>query len=71
MASMALGALYCGYNLLIYCHIPMPAFWKPQSTEQVLLGVVLSIVVYIVTSLCTKADYEKADAFIAAAKGRG
>lgn len=69
MASMAAGLLYCGYNLLLYCQIPLPAFWKPQSTEQVLLGIALSIVAHVVTSLCTPAEEEKADRFIRAARG--
>ena len=67
MASMVAGLVYCGYNLLISLGAPLPAFWKSQSTEQVLLGICLSIVAYVVTSLCTRADYGKADTFIAAA----
>lgn len=67
MASMLWGLSYCIYNLLITLGIGLPSFWKSQSAEQVILGVTSSAVVYIVVSLCTKPEYEKADAFIAMA----
>lgn len=47
--------------------MPLPSFWADQSAQQVILGVSLSAAVYVAVSLCTKPDYEKADAFIAAA----
>lgn len=68
IASMICGLIYCTYNLLISFGVGLPAFWEPQSTVQVILGIGLSIFIYVVVSLCTKPEYEKADAFIAAAR---
>ena len=67
MASMVVGLSYCLYNLLISAGLPLPSFWAAQSAQQVILGVSLSAAVYVAVSLCTKPDYEKTDAFIAAA----
>ena len=67
-ASMIVGIIFCGYNLLISFGLDLPAPWGKQSTAQVLIGVGISIVVYITVSLCTKPEYEKADKFINAAK---
>ena len=67
MAPMLWGLSYCGYNLLISLGVPLPPFWQAQSAQQVILGVASSAVVYIAVSLCTRPEYEKADAFIAAA----
>lgn len=67
MASMVAGLSYCVYNLLITMGLPLPHFWVSQSAQQVILGVSLSAAVYILVSLCTPPEYEKADAFIAAA----
>lgn len=67
MASMVVGLSYCLYNLLISVGLPLPSFWAAQSAQQVILGVSLSAAVYVAVSLCTKPDYEKTDAFIAAA----
>lgn len=67
MASMVVGLSYCLYNLLISAGLPPPSFWAAQSAQQVILGVSLSAAVYVAVSLCTKPDYEKTDAFIAAA----
>lgn len=67
MASMVSGLVYCIYNLLIGLGIPLPAMWKYQSTAQVVIGVCLSAVIYIAVSLCTSAEYEKADSFIKSA----
>lgn len=67
MASMILGLIYCGYNLLISFGLPLPCFWTPQSVSQVILGVLMSLVVYVGVSLLTPAQYEKADTFMAKA----
>ena len=63
MASMLAGLVYCGYNLLIGFGLPLPAFWTPQSAQQVILGVGLSAILYVGVSLLTPTDDEKADAF--------
>lgn len=67
MAAMLTGLVYCVYNLLIGFGLPLPAFWAPQSALQVILGVALSLAVYVGVSLCTEPEYDKADRFIAAA----
>ncbi len=64
LASIFTGFLYCVYNLLISLGIPFPSFWKAQSAQQVILGVVLSFMVYVGVSLVTTPEYEKADAFL-------
>lgn len=68
LLSMITGFLYCFYNLLISFNIKLPAFWNNQSTMQVIIGMSLSLIVYMTASLVTKAEYEKADAFIKATK---
>ncbi len=65
MASMIWGLIYCTYNLLISFGVKLPAFWENQSPLQVILGVGVSAAVYIIVSLATEPEYEKADAFIA------
>ncbi len=64
LASIATGFVYCIYNLAISFGLHLPSFWKPQSAQQVILGVALSFVVYVGVSLATKPEYEKADAFL-------
>lgn len=66
-ASMIFGLIYCGYNLLIQLGLPLPSFWQQQSASQVILGISISIFLYVTVSLCTKPEYEKADSFIAQA----
>ena len=67
LSSMIFGLGYCSYNLLIGFGFNLPAFWDPQTALQVVTGVGLSFVVYVTVSLSSKADYEKADKFIAMA----
>lgn len=67
MASMIVGLTYCVYNLFLSFGMKLPSFWETQSAEQVILGVTLSALVYIIVSLCTNPEYEKADHFIATA----
>lgn len=67
LSSMIFGLGYCSYNLLIGFGFNLPAFWGPQTALQVVTGVGISFVVYVTVSLSSKADYEKADKFIAMA----
>ncbi len=64
MASMIFGLIYCGYNLLVSLGINLYTFWEPQSVSQVLIGIGLSLLIYVSVSLATKPEYEKADKFI-------
>ena len=64
VASIAVGATFSTYNLLIFLGIDLPAFWEAQSAVQVITGVCLSLIVYVTVSLLTKPEYEKSDDFI-------
>lgn len=64
LASIGTGFVYCIYNLLISFGVPLPSFWKAQSAQQVILGVVLSFIVYVGVSLATPPEFERADAFL-------
>lgn len=63
-ASMIVGFTYCIYNLLNQFGITLPKFWKEQSAMQVVIGAALSLFVYVIVSMLTKPEYEKADRFI-------
>lgn len=70
VSSMAAGLIYCLYNLLIGFGVKLPSFWEQQSALQVVLGVILSLAVYVSVSLLTPAEKEKAEDFIKKARGR-
>ena len=70
ISSMIAGFCYCLYNLLISFGVRLPSFWEQQSPTQVILGIGISLVVYVTVSLLTKPEYEKADSFIALARGK-
>lgn len=61
---MAVGLLFSLYNLMIFFGVDLPAFWEMQSTLQVLVGTGISVCVYVIVSLATKPEKEKADKFI-------
>lgn len=67
-ASMIVGFFYCIYNLLISFNIKLPAFWENGSAMQIIVGVLLSLIVYVIVSLITKPEYKKADDFISKTK---
>ena len=64
LASLVVGFLYCIYNLGISFGLPLPSFWQAQSAQQVILGVVLSFIIYMGVSLATPPEYQKADIFL-------
>ena len=67
LASIAVGFLYCLYNLAISMGLALPSFWQPQSAQQVILGITLSFIVYVGVSLLTSPEEEKADRFLSQA----
>ena len=68
IGSMMFGLVYCTYNLLISFGLKLPAFWAQQSALQVIIGISGSLIIYLLVSLLTKPNYEKAEAFIKLAK---
>lgn len=64
ISSMIVGLLYSFYNLLINLGLNLPSFWEAQSAIQALLGIALSLLTYVIVSLLSQAEYEKADPFI-------
>ena len=70
MASMTVGLLYSFSHLPAQFGVALPFPWKIGSATQVLVGIGLSLVVYVVVSLFTPPEYEKADGFIQTAQGK-
>lgn len=70
LLSMICGLCFCTWNLLITLGVPLPSFWEQQSALQVVLGLALSTAAYVIGSLATAPEYEKADVFIAQAAGK-
>ena len=66
--SMIFGLIYSTYNFLIYLGVPLPSFWEYGSAIELLIGVGGSFILYVVVSLCTKPDYDKAFSFISLAR---
>ncbi len=69
-ASMVFGLLYCSYHLLVQFGVSLPMAFALGSIQQVIYGMLGSLIVYVVVSLFDTPDYEKADAFLARAKGK-
>ncbi|MDO5696137.1 MAG: sodium:solute symporter family protein [Eubacteriales bacterium] len=67
LSSMVAGLAYTLVHLAVSFGLPMPLPWPLRSTAQTLVGIGLSLVVYVVVSLLTPPEYERADAFLAAA----
>jgi SSS family solute:Na+ symporter len=64
ISSIIAGSGFIMYNYLVELGISLPTFWEGEVTV-ILIGVILGLVVYIVGSLLSKPNYEKADKFIA------
>lgn len=51
-------------HLAVSFGLPLPLPWELHSAQQITAGMDLSLVVYVIASLVTAPDYEKADRFI-------
>ncbi|WP_029089365.1 sodium:solute symporter family protein [Brevibacterium album] len=70
IASILAGGTFILYGFAIEFGAPLPHFWT-DGPARILTGLALSLVAYLVVSLATKPETEKAGAFIAAARGKG
>lgn len=62
--SMLFGLLFSTYNLLVALGVNLPIAWEIASAKQALLGLSISLFLYIIISLFTKEDKEKSQKFI-------
>lgn len=67
ISSMIFGIIYSFYNFFVVLGVKLPIFWEVKSANQAIIGIALSAVIYVVASLLTKPEYEKAESFL---KGR-
>lgn len=67
-ASMIFGLIFCLYNFMLSVGVPLYQLWDPHSTIKIIVGVAISLVLYVGVSLLTPPEYEKAERFINMAK---
>lgn len=63
-ASMIFGFLFSTYNMAIALGVNLPVAWEIASTVQAIVGMCCSLIIFVLVSLCTEPNYEKADKFI-------
>lgn len=64
IVSMLFGLLFSTYNLLVAIGVNLPVAWEIASAEQAIIGIVGSLILYVMTSLITKEDMKKSRKFI-------
>lgn len=64
IASMLFGLLFSTYNLLVALGIDLPIAWEIASATQAIIGISVSLVIYVSVSLFSKVDTEQSKAFI-------
>ncbi|WP_240612517.1 hypothetical protein [Brumimicrobium salinarum] len=62
--SMLFGIVFSTYNLLVALGIPLPTLWEIASVEQAIIGISISLVLYVSISLFTKNDTDKSQRFV-------
>ena len=64
VVSMRFGLLFSSYNLLVALGFNLPIAYKIASVEQALIGISVSLVLFVGVSLITKVDEQKSRDFI-------
>ncbi|MGL5547865.1 MAG: sodium:solute symporter family transporter, partial [Tannerellaceae bacterium] len=72
LSSIIAGSSFSVYNLLAQFGLHLPVAWEPNSAKQVMIGMGLALVVYVIVSLLTRSDEQttKANVFIAKARNK-
>lgn len=64
VVSMIFGFVFSTYNLLAALGVNLPVAWEIASATQALIGMSISLVLYVVVSLLTKDDMDKSRRFV-------
>jgi SSS family solute:Na+ symporter len=64
VVSMLFGLTFSSYNLLVALGVDLPVAWEIASAKQAIIGIAISLVLYVVISLSTSGDLEKSRRFI-------
>ncbi|MGV8963522.1 MAG: sodium:solute symporter family protein [Candidatus Saccharimonadaceae bacterium] len=64
IVSMIFGLLFSTYNLLVAIGINLPVAWDIASAKQAIIGISISLFLYVVVSLSTKGDIVQSKRFI-------
>ena len=64
ITSMLFGFLFSTYNLFAALGFNLPVAWEIASAEQAIIGISISLLLYIGISLFTKDDMVKSNRFI-------
>lgn len=62
--SMLFGLFFSTYNLLVALGVNLPTAWDIASAKQAIIGISISLILYVGCSFLTKDDYEKNKRFI-------
>lgn len=62
--SMLFGLLFSTYNLFVALGVDLPVAWEIASVKQALIGISISLMLYVGVSYLTKDDTEKSKNFI-------
>ena len=62
--SMLFGLIFSTYNLIVALGVDLPVAWEIASAKQAIIGLSISLFLYIGVSFFTKDDLEKNKRFI-------
>jgi len=62
--SMLFGIGFSTYNLIVALGVDLPIAWEVASAKQAIIGISISLILYVVISFFTKDDRDKSKRFI-------
>ncbi|RYM34219.1 sodium:solute symporter family protein [Brumimicrobium glaciale] len=62
--SMLFGIGFSTYNLIVALGVDLPIAWEVASAKQAIIGISISLILYVVISFFTKDDRDKSNRFI-------
>lgn len=62
--SMIFGLLFASYNLMVALGLELPVAWEIASAKQALIGISISLILYVVISWITHTNEEQSQRFI-------
>ncbi|WP_027125436.1 sodium:solute symporter family protein [Gelidibacter mesophilus] len=62
--SMIFGLLFSTYNLMVALELDLPVAWEIASAKQAIIGISISLIIFVGISLLAPSDTEKSSRFI-------
>ncbi len=62
--TMIFGLIFSSYNMAVALGVKLPVAWEIASAKQAIIGIALSLIIFVTTSLLTEPEHDQVEQFL-------